>query len=103
MDTLCKLLTEKRYTFGHVKQLNLLKPESKSHGGELRKKRKGRGARPISAKESMHLVLRSSKAKGDWSFKRKENEKKISSIIAKFSKKFCARHLNCWIIDHLLE
>lgn len=70
-----------------MKQLHLLKPESKSHGGILRNKRKGRGARPISASESMHVVLRSSKAKGEWSFKRKENSKKIDRIIKKFSKK----------------
>jgi len=72
-----------------VKQLNLLKPESKSHGGILRNRRKGRGARPISARDSMHVVLRSSKAKGEWSFKRKENSKKIDRILKKFAKKHC--------------
>jgi REP element-mobilizing transposase RayT len=71
-----------------VKQLNLLKPESKSYGGKLRNKRKGRGARPIATKESMHLVLKSSKATGDWSFKKKSNSQKISAIIKKFSQKY---------------
>lgn len=76
------------YLRSRMKQQNLIKPESKSYGGSLRNKRKGRRARPISTKDSMHLVLRSSKAKGNWSFKRKENERKISRIIAKFSKKY---------------
>jgi REP element-mobilizing transposase RayT len=71
--------------------MNLLKPESKSYGGELRKKRKGRGTRPLSTKETMHLVLRSSQARGDWSFKRKENVLKINVIITKFSKKHFVR------------
>jgi REP element-mobilizing transposase RayT len=71
-----------------MKQLNLLKPESKSYGGILRNKRKGRGARPISASESMHVVLRSSQAKGEWSFRRKSNTEKIDRIIKKFAKKY---------------
>jgi len=36
----------------------------------------------------MHLVLRSSKAKGLWSFKRPANEEKISIILKKFSRKY---------------
>jgi len=71
-----------------MKQLNLLKPKSKSYGGKLRNKRKGRGARPIATKESMHLVLKSSKATGDWSFKKKSNAQKVSAIIKKFSRKY---------------
>lgn len=36
----------------------------------------------------MHLVLRSSKAKGNWSFKKIKNEKRIQQIIKKFSQKY---------------
>lgn len=36
----------------------------------------------------MHLILKSSKAKGEWSFKRKENAQKIKAIIDKHSKKY---------------
>ncbi len=36
----------------------------------------------------MHLVLRSSKARGDWSFKRQKHEFAIESIIQKFAKKY---------------
>ena len=35
----------------------------------------------------MHLVMRSSKAKGAWSFRNPNNEKKIRDIVTKFSKK----------------
>lgn len=36
----------------------------------------------------MHMVLRSSKAKGPWSFLRTENRHKITLIVDKFSKKY---------------
>ncbi len=36
----------------------------------------------------MHLVLRSSKAKGDWSFRRPANKLKIRQIVTKFSEKY---------------
>ena len=69
-------------------QLNLLKSQPKAYGGELLKTRKGRSrGRPLDTKNTMHLVLRSSKAKGLWSFKRTVNEKKISLILKKFSRK----------------
>lgn len=80
------------YTFVHMssrKQLHLIKPSSLSYGGELLKTRKGRSqGRPIDTKATMHLVLRSSQAKGAFSFRRKKNELAISNIVAKFSAKF---------------
>jgi REP element-mobilizing transposase RayT len=70
-----------------VKQTNFLKREEKAHGGELRKTRKGRsGARSLSTRETMHLVLRSTKAKDEWSFKR--HQQKIQVIFEKFSNKY---------------
>jgi len=69
-----------------MKQIKLLKDESKTYGGELLRTRKGRsGPRPIDTRNTMHMVLRSSKAVKDWSFKRPTNEKKISEVVAKFS------------------
>lgn len=57
-----------------------------SYGGALRNTRKGRQKkRPLSSKNSMHLVLRSSKARRAWSFLR--HEKKIQQIIDKFSQR----------------
>ncbi len=55
----------------------------------MQKKRPARkGPRPISVKHSMHLVLRSSKAKGLWSFLKPANKLRIKSILVKFSQKF---------------
>ena len=71
------------------KQLHILKNQNKAYGGELQKTRKGRqGPRPLDTRNSMHLVLRSSKAKGLWSFNRAENYKKIKTILAKFTTKY---------------
>ncbi len=71
-----------------MKQFALLKNEPKEYGGTLLRTRKGRrGPRPLDTKNSMHLVLRSSQAKGAWSFRRRENAKKISQILRKFAHK----------------
>src|SRR4051812_1508681 len=42
----------------------------------------------------MHLVLRSTKAKGEWSFKRAANEKKIQAILQRFSARYGVRVLS---------
>lgn len=66
-----------------------MKKGSLSYGGELLKTRKGRtGGRPLSTKHSMHLVLRSTKAKGAWSFRTPKNSKAVKEIVSKFSKKY---------------
>ncbi len=71
------------------KQLQLLKNENSAYGGELMKTRLGRSrGRPLDTKNSMHLVLRSTKAKGDWSFLRKVNSQKINELVVKFSVKY---------------
>jgi REP element-mobilizing transposase RayT len=36
----------------------------------------------------MHLVLRSSKATGEWSFRRAKNRRKIETLLTKFSRRF---------------
>ena len=56
------------------------------YGGELRKTREGRKTkRPLSYRETMHVVLRSSKAKGDWSFRKSKHRKNILRLVEKFS------------------
>lgn len=73
-------------------QLQLLKKAKLSYGGELLKTREGRsGPRPLDTRNSMHLVLRSSKAKGDWSFRRPQQAHKIRKLIEKFSRKYGVR------------
>jgi REP element-mobilizing transposase RayT len=76
-------------------QLKLLASEPSAYGGTLLKTRKGRSrGRPLAVKNSMHLVLRSSRAKGDWSFRRAANRKKIENILAKFSRRFSVKILS---------
>jgi REP element-mobilizing transposase RayT len=75
-----------------MKQIEFFKKSEKAFGGTLMKKAKGRATpRPLSTRDNMHLVLRSSKAVGDWSFKGKRNEFRIQSIIKKFSVKYGVR------------
>jgi len=67
-------------------QTSMLAKEKSAYGGDLLKTRAGRrGARPLSTRETMHLVLRSTKAKGDWSFRKPQNEARINRIVDKFS------------------
>ena len=60
-----------------------VRKEKSEHGGSIRGSRKRK--RPIGVRSSMHLVLRSSKAKGRWSFRNFETE--IHEILVKFSRK----------------
>lgn len=77
------------------KQLALMKKGSLSYGGELLKTRKGRaGGRPLSTKNSMHLVLRSTKAKGNWSFRTPKNSRAVREIVGKFSQKYGVKMLS---------
>jgi REP element-mobilizing transposase RayT len=72
-----------------MKQTQLLKNQKSAYGGELLKTRKGRAyGRPLDTKNTMHLVLRSSKARGEWSFRYKNNSLKIKNIVTKFSEKY---------------
>ncbi|MEQ1878173.1 MAG: transposase [Bdellovibrionia bacterium] len=49
------------------------------------------------------MVLRSSKANGDWSFKKQENEQKIKEIVARFAHKFGVRILSLGIVGNHLH
>jgi REP element-mobilizing transposase RayT len=84
-------------------QLKLLSSQPKAYGGDLLKTRKGRkGGRPIDTKNTMHMVLRSTKAKGDWSFSRSSNSKKIQTIVSKFSAKYGIRIVSmAYVGNHL--
>jgi len=77
------------------KQISLFKKQKLEYGGELFKTRKGRsGPRPLDTKNTMHLVLRSSKAKGEWSFREPKNYKKIKGLIERFSTKHAIKILS---------
>ena len=69
--------------------LQKLKGQKEAYGGVLLQTRVGRSrARPVSARHSMHLVLRSSLAQQDWSLRRSKNQRKIAEILHKFCSKF---------------
>lgn len=51
----------------------------------------------------MHLVLRSSKAKGAWSFKRAQNEKKVCEIIDRFAAKYRVKILKTAVVGNHLH
>ena len=75
------------------KQLELLEKQPKAYGGELLKTRKGRtGPRPLATRDTMHLVLRSTKAKADWSFRK--HDRRIREIIEKFSHRYGVKVLS---------
>ena len=70
-------------------QLKLFKDQPKAYGGTLLNTRKGRAqGRPLSIKHSMHLVLKSSQAKGRLSFRYQNNPLKIRKIINRFANKY---------------
>jgi REP element-mobilizing transposase RayT len=72
-----------------AKQISFLHAQPKAYGGSLLKTRKGRSSgRPLDTKNTMHLILKSSKAVGEWSFRKSQNEKVIKVIIAKFAHRF---------------
>jgi REP element-mobilizing transposase RayT len=53
------------------------------HGGPLRNTRNGRGARALTTRHTMHLVLRSSKAKGAQSLTRGDRRRRITQLVYK--------------------
>lgn len=85
-------------------QFKLLKNEPKAYGGELLKTRKGRSrGRPLDTRCTMHLVLRSSKATGEWSFRNPKHQKRIKEIITRFSAKYGVRVISLAIVGNHLH
>jgi REP element-mobilizing transposase RayT len=76
-------------------QVQLLPKNSLAYGGSLLTKRAARqNARPLSTRHSMHLVLRSSQAINNWSFKHAKNRDKIRNIINNFANKYAVQILS---------
>jgi REP element-mobilizing transposase RayT len=72
------------------KQLSFLRPQAKFFGGALlQNKRKSQ--RPLTAKDSIHFVLRSEWATGRNSFLVAKNRTVIGRILDRFAKKFGVR------------
>lgn len=74
---------------------DLLKLMKSEYGGDLLTTRRSRSqGRPLDTQNSMHLVLRSSKARGSWSFMIDKNRFLIREIVLKFAKKYDVRVLS---------
>jgi REP element-mobilizing transposase RayT len=67
-----------------MKQTQLLKKQKSDHGGDIKHPQKRQ--RPLSTKDSMHIVLRSSEASGPRSFR--NYAKEISAILETFATKY---------------
>jgi REP element-mobilizing transposase RayT len=70
------------------RQFSFWKAGVKTHGGALSIGR-AKSARPIATKKPMHVILRSSRAKGEWSLLRRSKE--IESILERTAKRFHIR------------
>ena len=82
-------------------QLQLLKKEKSDFGGELMKKRKNRlGHRQLATRSSMHLVLRSTLAKGQYSFSRPQNRQMVQDEVYKFAKRNHVKILSLAIVGN---
>src|SRR5262245_2681101 len=80
---------------GKTKQLSMLPRAQMAYGGSLLNTRKGRAqGRTLSTRHSMHLVLRSSKARGEWNFRQTKNKNAINRILKRFSAKYGVRLLS---------
>jgi hypothetical protein len=68
-------------------QLTFWNPAARSHGGadSVGKEKK---ARPIATKRPMHLIFRSSRAKGAWSFLHSRNQAKLEAHLKATARRF---------------
>lgn len=64
---------------------------NKEFGGCLHGKGHAKLARPLSTKQAMHVVLRSSLAKGDWSLRSVKNMKMVEQTLRKLASKYGIR------------
>jgi hypothetical protein len=59
-----------------------------AYGGTYLKSRQGRArGRPLTFAHTMHFVLRSSHARGDWSFRKPRNYDRVHGILRRFAAK----------------
>ena len=85
-------------------QLELLKKQKSAYGGSLYTTREARNEkRPLAVKNTMHLVLRSSKALGAWSLTKGRHEPEIRRIVKKFAERFGVRVLSLAVVGNHLH
>ena len=68
-------------------QLALISTVARAHGGSLRQGKR-KIARPIDSKRALHVVLRSYRARGDWSMLTKRNKGIVALLVDDTAKRF---------------
>ena len=71
-------------------QLSFLPPPRLEHGGETRPKRR-KLARPIDPKRPLHVVLRSSRARGNWSLLHPRHKGRVYGLVESISERYDVR------------
>ena len=91
------------YTFALMRKSKQLqfdkkgfRQEKSEHGGSYKNPQKRK--RPLGLRSSTHVVLRSTKAKGGWSFTR--NHKIVKELLTKFSRQNHIKIINCAIVSN---
>jgi hypothetical protein len=72
------------------RQLSFLPPVRVQHGGDIRKGKR-KLARPIDTKRPMHVVLRSVRARGEWSLLHRRNKARVFALAHETAKTFGVR------------
>lgn len=67
-----------------ARQLSFLPRQTTGHGGSLRLGRR-KTARPIDPKQAIHIVLRSSRARGEWSMLHRKHQNHVDSAVKKIA------------------
>lgn len=86
-------ISMKRQSQPRAKQSDLFGKPSLEFGGNLTHGRR-KTARPIATKRAMHIVLRSSRARGGWSLLNPEKRKVVDRAIAAATERFQVRVYN---------
>jgi REP element-mobilizing transposase RayT len=73
-----------------ARQLSFLPPSPLSFGGDIRAGRR-KIARPIDPKRPMHIVLRSIRARGDWSMLKRGNRARVHQLVDETASKYGVR------------
>ncbi len=73
-----------------IKNWKHFPPHPTQHGGSLAHKKR-KNARPISVRRSMHVVLRSTRARGSWSLGSRDHRLEIDVMVKKFAKRYSVK------------
>lgn len=79
-----------------AKQMSFSGTEFKKYhafGGTLLRDKRNRVARPVSTRHPIHLILKSSQARGAWSFLQPRNRKILDRTLAQMSERYGVRVL----------